>query len=271
MPDQVKYTQKWEGKHVLVFGGSSGIGYGVAEAAVEHGARVTISSSTRARLDNAVQRLKTSYPSASQNIATILCNLADGDKLEENVQALFEEVGKVDHIVHTAGDALMAKPLAEETLPQMLQTGMVRFFAPLIIAKHAPKYLTGGPESSITLTTGIAGERPVPHWTVISAYLGGLEAMTRSLALNLKPIRVNIVSLGAIKTELWNNVPEQVREKILKAHEAAVPTGKVGRVQDAAEAYIYAMKDQNITGSTIETNGGQLLLGMNDHRDVLGD
>lgn len=156
------------------------------------------------------------------------------------MQALLEEVGKTDHIVHTAGGPLTTKPLSEASLPQMQQTGMVRFYAPLIIAKYAPNYLTGGPESSITLTTGTACERPVPNWTVISAYLGGLQAMTRSLALNLKPIRINLVSPGAVDTESHSGDTE---DRIFKERAAALPTGRIGQVQDVAEAYIYAMKD----------------------------
>lgn len=79
------------------------------------------------------------------------------------MQALLKGVGKTDHIVHSAGDPLTTKPLSEVLLPQMQQTGMVRFYAPLIIAKYAPNYLTGGPESSITLTAGTACERPIPN------------------------------------------------------------------------------------------------------------
>lgn len=177
------------------------------------------------------------------------------------MQALLEGVGKTDHIVYTAGDPLTTKPLSEVSLPQMQQTGMVRFYVPLIIAKHAPNYLTGGLEYSNTLTAGAACERPVPNWTVISAYLGGLQAMMHSLTLNLKPIRVNLVSPGAVDTELWSHIPVTMRAEIFKERAAALPTSRMGQVQDVAEAYIYAMKDQNITGNMLSTNGGHLPVG----------
>lgn len=82
---------------------------------------------------------------------------------------------------------------------------MVRFFSTLLLGKHAPKYLTGGRESSITLTTGGVSERPMPGWVMVNGYATGLHGVCRGLALDLKPIRVNLVSPGAVKTELWAN------------------------------------------------------------------
>lgn len=85
--------------------------------------------------------------------------------------------------------------------------------------------------------------------------------MTRSLALNLKPIRVNLVSPGAVNTELWSHILATMRAEIFKERAATLLTGRMGQVQDVTEACIYAMKDQNITGSMISTNGGYLRLG----------
>ena len=86
MSDQKKYSAKLAGQHVLVIGGSAGIGYGVAEASLEHGASVTISSSNQTRIDGAVASLLKSYPSAQGRVNGHTCNLADEKTLESNIE-----------------------------------------------------------------------------------------------------------------------------------------------------------------------------------------
>ncbi|KAK4542470.1 hypothetical protein LTR36_006722 [Oleoguttula mirabilis] len=260
MTDQVKYTQKLKDAKVLVIGGSSGIGYGVAEALVEHGAIITISSSNPDRVQKTVDSLKKSYPSATERIAGHACNLGDQATVESNIKELFEKVGKLDHVVYTAGDSLAMMPLESVSMEKMVQAGMVRFFAPLLVAKYAPKYLSSGPKSSITLTTGSVSERPMPDWSVIGSFATGLQGMCRGLALDLKPIRVNLISPGAIDTELWGMMSDEQKANMFKGLSEKHPTGKVGSVQDVVYSYLGAIQDYNMTGSTISTNSGTLLV-----------
>ncbi|KAF2139061.1 uncharacterized protein K452DRAFT_328396 [Aplosporella prunicola CBS 121167] len=260
MADQRKYTNKLQDKHVLIIGGSAGIGFGVAEASLESGAHVTISSSNPSRLSSAVNKLKAAYPSAADRISSHACDIGNEDTIEKNVAGLFETVGSIDHVVYSAGDALATTPLRETSFAQMKQTGLVRFFGPLIAAKEAAKYLVSGPASSFTITSGSVAERPLPDWAVVGSFAGGLASMARGLALDLKPIRVNLINPGVVDTELWR-MPEEQKRAIFKGYEEKMPTGRVGRVEDVAEAYLYCMKDQNLTGSVISTNGGSLLVG----------
>jgi hypothetical protein len=74
----------------------------------------------------------------------------------------------VDHIVFTAGDRLATAPLAESTLESIQRAGQIRFFAPLLVAKVGRRYLRGGAQSSIVLTTGGVADRPVPN---VSLYI----------------------------------------------------------------------------------------------------
>lgn len=240
------------------------MGFGVAEALVEHGASVIISSSSRDRVANAVRCLEDAYPSAKGRIQGLACNLSSQEQLEVEVEKLLSDAtkgGKLDHVVHTAGDALTIKPLEDCSLDQILQAGMVRFFSPLIVAKHLPKYLNEGPAASFTMTTGSSSERPSKNWSAIIPYLKGLEGMCRALALDLAPIRVNLVNVGAVETELWDGFKKAgIFDEMKKSFAAKMTTGVVGKVEDVAESYLYCMKDKNITGSMIVTNGGWLLL-----------
>ena len=152
--------------------------------------------------------------------------------LEADIEALFQSTckdGKVDHIVVTAGDALATTSIHESTLESIQRAGQVRFFAPLLIAKVGIKFLNPGPSSSIILTSGTVAERPIPNWSVVASYAAGLHGMTRNLALDLAPVRVNLVSPGAVDTELWKDMSEDRKAAMFKGIAAKVPTGHVGK------------------------------------------
>ena len=82
-----------------------------------------------------------------------------------------------------------------------------------MVGKLAPRFLKPRFQSSIILTTGSVSEKPFPNWSLVAGYATGLHGMTRSLALDLKPLRVNLVSPGAVETPLWglNGAPHTVK------------------------------------------------------------
>lgn len=125
MSDSTKYTSKLHNSRILIFGGSSGLGYAAAEAVVENGAIVFISSSSQKRVDDAVSRIQKSYPSKKNNVKGIVCNLG-GEDMEDNIVAALEEStkeAKLDHVIHTAGDSLAMLPLKDLTLEKIRKAG----------------------------------------------------------------------------------------------------------------------------------------------------
>lgn len=259
-----KYTSKLKDARVLVIGGTSGIGFGIAEALLEYNATVIISSSSQERVSTAVQRLKGFNPAASGRVQGIVCNLGSQDDVESEVQELFLKVaqgGKLDHVVYTAGDALAVGRLEEFSLKDIQQAGMVRFFGVLVVAQQLRKSLKDSPASSFIMTTGGLSQRPRKDWTVIMSYLTGLEGMCRALARDLAPIRVNLVGPGPVDTELWTSHAETDDLDALKSSIASTMATKTfGKVEDVVESYLYLMKDKNTTGSMVYTNGGGLLI-----------
>lgn len=159
--------QKLLGKRVIVIGGTSGIGYGVAEASLASGAQVTVSSSSQSRVDATVEKLKADFP--DQKVAGYACDLSK-PTVEQDLEALFSKVGKVDHIVYSAGDKLAAAPIQEITYEKIIAAGQLRFIAVLLTAKVGSKYLTPGPYSSITLTTGSVSQKPRPLVRTITSF-----------------------------------------------------------------------------------------------------
>jgi NAD(P)-dependent dehydrogenase (short-subunit alcohol dehydrogenase family) len=218
---------------------------------------VIISSSTDKKLSNALERLKTAYPKA--DISGYLCDLR-ASAVESSVKALFEKVGKVDHVVHTTGDSLAMTKLSEITVEKIQKAGEVRFVSMLIVAKYASQYLKGGPASSLTLTSGTVAERPMADWSVVSSYAGALDSTVQNLALDMKPIRVNLVAPGAVDTELWDGFSKSEKETFSEGIKARAPTGQMGQPHDVAEAYLYVMRDQNVTGVTVKTDSRATIL-----------
>jgi NAD(P)-dependent dehydrogenase (short-subunit alcohol dehydrogenase family) len=174
------------GKRVVILGGTSGIGLAIAAAAQREGAAVVVVE-PQERLDRALAAL----PSGAEGQVV---DVAD----EAQVRALFERIGAFDHLVFTAGETLQL-----ETLDAMRVERARGFQRPLLGRVHGgeirqPRIRPGG---SITLTNGIAGLRPRKGWTVAASICGAVEALTRALAVELAPIRVNAVCPGGCRTD----------------------------------------------------------------------
>lgn len=202
------------------------------------------------------------YPDKASHISGHVCDLSQLDYIEANLTTLLQYAakgGKIDHIIFTAGDALSICPVAEITVESIQKIGTVRFFGSLILAKLCPAYLSPGPKSSITLTGGSNSHRPIKGWTTVVAWGSGLEGAARGLAVDLAPTRVNLVSLGAVHTELWGDIPKERLEGVLQRFKDASLVGKVGTPEEVAEAYLYSMKNEFVTGSVIQSDGGRLL------------
>ncbi|KAL4961626.1 oxidoreductase, short chain dehydrogenase/reductase family [Aspergillus stella-maris] len=238
---------------VLIIGGSSGIGLAVASLCVEAGAKVHIASSNPTRLQSSIDTLEQEARDPNSTVTGHVCNLSS-ENVERDLTRVFQNAAPIDHIVYTAGDALAIRPLDNINLEAIHKAGHVRFAVPLLVAKLAPAYMVPGYRSSITLTTGSASEKPLPGWSLVAGYLTGLHGMTKSLAIDLKPLRVNLVSPGVVDTPMWGEggVPGGLKEGTL--------LGKVGTAEEVAEAYIYLMRDSNATGSVVNTNGGGFLV-----------
>ena len=159
-----------ENKRVVVLEGSSGIGLAVAEQAASQGAKVVVVSSNSKR----VQKAKESLGDHAQGYTA---DLSD----EAAVEALFERLGAFDHLVFTAGDNLQLENLANTHLKQARQAFELRYWAALAAVKYASNSIRK--DGSITLTTGIAGQRPHKGWVVAASVCGTIEALTRALAL----------------------------------------------------------------------------------------
>jgi NAD(P)-dependent dehydrogenase (short-subunit alcohol dehydrogenase family) len=232
-----------DGKRVVVLGGTSGIGLAVARKAAGEGASIVIASSSQAKVDRALQQL-------SGSIAGLTIDLTQ----EDSIRSFFAELGAFDHLVYTAGEPLLSEPLETFSLERAQSFFGVRFWGAFLAVKHgAPLIRKGG---SIVLSSGMASRRSRKGWSIISSVCGATEAMTRALAVELAPLRVNLVCPGLVKTELWDSMSTEAREAMYQRAEQNLLVGRPGEADDLAEAYLYLIKNGFSTGQVVVVDGG---------------
>ncbi|KAF2253415.1 NAD(P)-binding protein [Trematosphaeria pertusa] len=264
-----QHPNRLENAHVVVFGGTSGIGYAVASMALSNGAHVTISGSTQPKVDTKVQALCSLYPSAPpQKVSGHAVDLADTENLEGNLTTFFDKATQngaqpVDHIAFTSGDALNIPTISNVTPETALHAFKVRYLGASLIAKvltNNPQYMPRAASSSFTLTSGTNCAKPSPGFTFGTTVGSAMEGLSRGLAVDMKPIRVNVVSPGAIQTEMLQGFIDKMGPTLTEQWKKASLLDGIGQPEDTAEAYGYIMKDRFITGERVNTDGGRLLV-----------
>jgi NAD(P)-dependent dehydrogenase (short-subunit alcohol dehydrogenase family) len=237
----------FENKRVVIVGGSSGIGLAVAEQVALQGAEVVIVSGNAARVQGAVKSIGGKAQGQAVDVSD-----------ERAVENFFAKLGAFDHLIFTAGDSLQLHQLADTDLKQARRAFELRYWSALATVKYgSPQIRKGG---SIVLTTGVAGRRPHSGWVIAASVCGTIEALTRALAIELAPIRVNAVSPGVVRTNLWQNMTSSEREGLYESVGKRLPVGRVGEAHDIAQAFLFLMNEGFSTGQTVVVDGGTVLV-----------
>jgi NAD(P)-dependent dehydrogenase (short-subunit alcohol dehydrogenase family) len=230
------------GKKVVVIGGSSGIGLATAERAKKEGAEVVIASRNAERLKAAANKI---------GVTAIACDVTS----DESVTNCFRQCGPVDHVAVTAAQ-LKTGPFKTVSMDDVRATMESKFWGAWRVARAA-EIRAGG---SLTLVTGYLSLRPRPGAAIVGAVNGALESLTRGLALELAPIRVNAVSPGTIDTPIRAAMPEAARRDMLEKAAAALPVRRVGVGDDIAQQILTFMTVGFATGSIVYIDGGALIV-----------
>jgi NAD(P)-dependent dehydrogenase (short-subunit alcohol dehydrogenase family) len=240
-----------EGKKVVIVGGSSGIGLGVAASALERGAEVVIVG----RSENKLQAARKALASTASRVRGLSADMTQ----ETETARLFDQVGAFDHLVSTAGGPPPGDPIDRTDADGVRRFVDDKLIGAVIVAKHAARVLRAG--GSMTFTSGINKDRPpVPGGAVVSAIAGSLSYFARALALELGPTRVNVVSPGWVDTPLFTELAGDAKLSLFEGMAARLPARKIATPADIAPAYIYAMESEFTTGQTLHIDGGQSLI-----------
>ena len=239
-----------KGQTIVIVGGSSGIGLGVAAAALDAGAEAVIVGRSPEKLQVASRKL-----GAERRLRALAADMTQ----EADVARMFDEVGAFDHLVSTAGAPPPGDPIDSTDLDVARRFVDNKLMGAITLAKHAVRTLrTGG---SMTFTSGINKDRPpVPGGAVVTAVAGSFGYLAHALALELAPTRVNIVSPGWVDTPMWDELVGEAKSGYLAEMAARLPARKIATPADIARAYLYLMESGFTTGETIHIDGGQRLI-----------
>lgn len=227
-------------RNMVIIGGSSGIGFATAKLAQAHGATVTITGRNPAKLERAAKELG--------DVQKAIVNVAN----EVEIQQLMAQFDHIDHLV-VLGASLTSGKVIDTALEELGRPIYERIWGAIYAVRYAVPKMSDG---SITLTSGLFSTRPIAGMAIVAAAVGGIEAMSRALALELAPIRVNAIAPGYIDTPLLQAAFEDQYESLVKAQAATLPVKRIGTAEEAARSILFMTTTSFITGEVLHLDGG---------------
>ncbi|SHF10984.1 NAD(P)-dependent dehydrogenase, short-chain alcohol dehydrogenase family [Fodinibius roseus] len=226
-------------KKVLVVGGSFGIGLTVAKQAQGHGAYVIIASR------NTTERKK----ELLQELPEESIDLYDLDITSSSAQNdLFAQISEIDHLVITVKPEISSAPFQETSVQEAKEAFETKLWGAYQLIQAAQPFIAEN--GSIILTSGIAGEKIFRGASTIALINSATETLGRSLAVELAPVRVNVVSPGFVKPK-----PQALQNM---ANNFPVP--RLASPDEIASAYLRLMENQYVTGTVTVVDGGATLI-----------
>jgi NAD(P)-dependent dehydrogenase (short-subunit alcohol dehydrogenase family) len=230
------------GARVVVVGGTSGMGLATARAAAAQGADVV-----------AAGRRPVEGRAPIEGVRHAQVDVTD----EASVRALFDGLGSLDHLFVSSSPGAPG-PLLEQDLAAARTFVDGKLLGSWACARYAAPLMPAG--GSITFVTGCAVIRPPRHAAMATAAFAAVEALSRALALELGPLRVNTIRPGYTDSEMWSGLSDADRDAFRRSVANALPTGRMGRPDDIAQAAVFLMASRQTTGAVLEVSGGETLV-----------
>lgn len=232
---------------ILTIGGSSGIGLATARMLVDEGADVTIASRSLERLDQAKETL-------GGRVQTAQLDVSD----EAAVRAFFADFGPYDHLVTSAAGSVLG-PFTMLPTDQFRSLVDSKFWGQYYAVKYGVEKLN--PKGSITLFSGTVTQKPLAGASAFAAVGAAMEAVGRTLALELAPRRVNTIVPGIIDTPAWDLLMSSAeKQAFLEQMATTLPVGRVGTADDVAATIVFAIKNGFVNGTTLVVDGGHRVI-----------
>jgi NAD(P)-dependent dehydrogenase (short-subunit alcohol dehydrogenase family) len=234
-------------KTVLVVGRGSGIARAVTLLARSEGARVVVAGRDKAKLADAYS--DTEDPGISAEVVDITD--------DTSIAALADRFGPVDHVVSTASARARGKlaDLQRENLRLSFDTKVI---GPTMLAKHFAAHINPG--GSFVLFSGVHAFKLNVGYLGVGITNGAVDFLTRWLAVELAPIRVNAISPGVIDTGAWDSLGAEGKRDYFEHISSRNPARRIGTPDDIAAAVLFAMTNTFLTGMTLRIDGGEPLI-----------
>jgi NAD(P)-dependent dehydrogenase (short-subunit alcohol dehydrogenase family) len=238
-------TPQLTGQTVLVIGGTQGIGLETARLAREQGAEVIVTARDPERLDAVGREL---------GVSVAAFDATDFARLGQ----FFDELpGQLDHVLVTGPGPYYA-PFAELDLARAHQNYDGHLLLPLQVARESVGRVRAG--GTLIFMSGTGGRRAASG-ALIAAHTAALPALARNLALEVAPVRVNVIAAGFVDTPLSASLLGDHLDDRREQLRRTLPIGRVVGPEDVAALAVHLMTNTAITGATLDIDGGQQLLG----------
>jgi NAD(P)-dependent dehydrogenase (short-subunit alcohol dehydrogenase family) len=234
------------GQTVVVIGGSSGIGLATARRARAEGAQVVLTARNEQHLKEVADDVGA--------MSTAAFDATDFDRLGEFFAAL---PAQIDHVL-VSGSGPYYAPLAEIDLDLARRDLDQHVFLPIEVARHAVGRMRAG--GSLVFIGGTGGRRAGIGFSMISVLTAGMPALARNLALEIAPIRVNVVAAGFVDTPLSARLLGDDLDARREQLRSTLPVGRVIGPDDIAATALHLMSNTALTGATFDVDGGQQLV-----------
>ena len=239
-------THDLNGRTAVVIGGSSGMGRAIVDDLGAGGADV-VSTSRRPEESSATPGLR------AAGVRVVEADITT----DRGLDALDDAVARVDHLVLSAA-TLEYRPFRDFPADDAAETITGKLLGYWrVVHRLAPKLAE---DASIVLFSGVASLRPGPGTAAVTAANAGVEGLGRSLAVELAPIRVNVLNPGVFETPSWSSMSEAEREAFFADTASSLPVGRVGQPADAAEAVRFLLTNRQVTGAVLDLDGGARLV-----------
>ncbi|WP_248293066.1 SDR family oxidoreductase [Actinomycetospora sp. TBRC 11914] len=231
------------GQTVVVVGGSAGIGLETARRARKAGAEVVLTARSPGRLERAAQEVDARTTAAFD--ATDPASVA----------AFFEELSSpVDHVMVTAGGPHYG-PLLEMDAAAVRDALSEHIVVALEVARHAPGLMRPG--GTLVFVGGTGARRVAPGLGIATAATAAFPPFVAALALELAPVRVNLIAPGFVDTGLSASLLGDQLEDRRAELRHTLPIGRVVTPADVAALAVHLMTNTALTGATYDIDGGQ--------------
>jgi NAD(P)-dependent dehydrogenase (short-subunit alcohol dehydrogenase family) len=233
-------------QHVVIVGGSSGIGLATARRLLTAGLKVTITGRSAQRLDEALQSLA--------EVECVVLDATATDTLKET----FSQIGSFDHLVLALGSSKGFGPFPSTSVAEVRKGFEEKVYPHFAVAQAALPFLRK--DGSITFISAVSAHAAAPGTAGIGAANAAVAMFVPILAAELRPLRVNGVSPGVVDTPWWDFLPSEQRNAVFADYATKTPVGRVGKPDDIAQVIDFLIADSFMTGHVIVCDGGLRLV-----------